>query len=322
MKTLKRLLLIFCVAAVIFASFVSVGAVGFDAEKAYDSVFVIYSGDALGSGFAIGKNCIITNAHVIEEKYDVKVSSYSGDIKEGVVVAMDKNLDIAVIGVKDAGYTPLAVGDVKELVVGSDVYAIGAPKNMDYTLTKGVVSSKERSVGTQKYIQTDAAINSGNSGGPLLNDNGEVVGVNSMKVNDAEGIGLAIPIDTVVKYLKDSGIKTDEKGNVTELTVEEPTQAPSEEDDDKTEEKKPEEPGYAVYILAIVLVLSVILNIVLIIILVSRSRKDKTDNNINNNNYNNYSNYNNYNNNNYNNNNNNNNVDSSERTDFEIDIID
>ena len=79
-KTIKRLLSFFCVAAVIFASFVSVGAVGFDAEKAYDSVFVIYSGDSLGSGFAIGKNCIITNAHVIEDKDDVKVSSYNGDI--------------------------------------------------------------------------------------------------------------------------------------------------------------------------------------------------------------------------------------------------
>lgn len=307
--------------AVILASSVSVGAVGFDAEKAYDSVFVIYSGDALGSGFAIGRNCIITNAHVIEDKTDVKVSSYNGKTQGGVVMAMDENLDLAVIGVKDAEYTPFAVGDTKKLVVGSDVYAIGAPKNMDYTLTKGVVSSKERAVGTQKYIQTDAAINSGNSGGPLLNDDGEVVGVNSRKVTDAEGIGLAIPVDTVEQYLKDSDIETDDKGNVKELAVEEATEATTAADDDSNNPQKPAAPPYVVYVLAIALVLSVALNIVLIVLLVTKNRKNKNnDNNFNSGNYNNYD-SNNYNSS-YNNNYNNDNIDSSERTDFEIDIMD
>jgi len=85
---------------------------------------------------------------------------------------------------------------------------------MTYTLTKGTLSAKDRVIGNYTYIQLDAALNSGNSGGPLLTDSGAVIGVNSMKLNDSEGIGLAIPMTTVCAYLSSIGIDVDTNGNV------------------------------------------------------------------------------------------------------------
>lgn len=98
------------------------------------------------------------------------------------VVAMDTTIDIAVLATNETTFTPLQTAGLSELNLGDDVYAIGAPNSLSYTLTKGVISSKERKVGSQSFIQTDAAINTGNSGGPLLNDAGKVIGVNSYKI--------------------------------------------------------------------------------------------------------------------------------------------
>ena len=98
--------------------------------------------------------------------------------------------------------------------VGSDVYAIGAPESLAYTLTRGVLSAKDRKVGGRAYLQFDAAINSGNSGGPLLNDAGQVIGVITLKIDNAEGIGMAIPMSSVRDYLRFNGIEVDAVGNV------------------------------------------------------------------------------------------------------------
>jgi len=98
---------------------------------------------------------------------------------------------------------------------------------MDYTLTKGVLSAKDRRLGPNRYLQIDAAINSGNSGGPLLNDSGEVIGVNTLKITNSEGIGLAIPMTAVAGFLELSGIVIDNEGNVSGLTKEPYPQAES-----------------------------------------------------------------------------------------------
>ncbi len=95
---------------------------------------------------------------------------------------------------------------------GDDIYAIGAPKGMAYTLTKGSVSAKERMIGKDPCIQIDAPINQGNSGDPLLNDAGEVLGMNTMKMSDSEGIGLAIPISRICDYLSSIGIALSNSG--------------------------------------------------------------------------------------------------------------
>ena len=293
MKTLKRIAIFLFVLAMILASSIPAYAIGFDTEKVYNSVFVVYSGSSMGSGFAIGENCIITNAHVINNQYDVRIETYSGEIKRAFIVSMDERIDIAVIGVPDGSFTPLHVADLSAVNVGDDVYAIGAPNSLAFTLTKGVVSSKERFVSRQKYIQTDAAINTGNSGGPLLNDAGEVIGVNSYKMSDSEGIGLAIPIDVVVSFLETGEIELNESGNVIEPIVEEP-QADLPASEPPNDEDAIEKPSSIVtLVLAICLGIAVGLNIALIIILVFQKKKNqyvKTD--------------------------------PSERTDFDIEILD
>lgn len=214
MKTIKMLITCVVVVAVLFASTFYVGAIGFEAEQAYESVFVIYSGTSLGSGFAIGSNCIITNAHVIDNPRSITVATYGGQEYRATVLGIDEYADIAVLVVADATFPILEVADLSQMKTGDDIYAIGAPKGMAYTLTKGGISAKERQVANQSYIQIDAPINEGNSGGPLLNDAGRVLGVNTLKMSDSEGIGLAIPITRVCDYLAQLGVELDKNGNV------------------------------------------------------------------------------------------------------------
>lgn len=277
MKLQKVLLSLICVVAVLLALPLSASAIGFAAEEKYNSVFVVTSGNSLGSGFAVGENCIVTNAHVLDNPTNFVLTTYAGETHKAYLVGYDQDKDIAVLGVKDAKFTPLTFADYKSLNTGDDVYAIGAPKSMAYTLTKGVISAKERKIGKYTYIQTDAAINEGNSGGPLLNDVGNVIGINTLKMSDSEGIGLAIPMTVVSDFLKSLNIELDENGNVAETIVQENKdegkEKPSNKDEDK-EQEKPINTPLVVTILAIALCGSVAGNIVLVILLVFQKRKN------------------------------------------------
>lgn len=214
MKPVRVLLSLLMVAAVLFASASSVSAIGFDAEKAYESVFVVYSGTSLGSGFAIGKNCVITNAHVIADPNNIAIMTYDGTEYAASLLGINEDEDIAVLVIEKATFPYLTMANLSAVKIGDDIYTIGAPKGMPYTLTKGTISAKERIIREKSYIQIDAAINEGNSGGPLLNDSGEVLGMNTLKMTDSEGIGLSIPTDRIENYLKSLDIETDEKGNI------------------------------------------------------------------------------------------------------------
>lgn len=279
MKLQKVLLSIICVVAVLLALPLSASAIEFTAEEKYNSVFVVTSGNSLGSGFAVGENCIVTNAHVLDNPNNIVLTTYAGETHTAYLVGYDQDKDIAVLGVKDAKFTPLTIADYKTLNTGDDVYAIGAPKSMAYTLTKGVISAKEREIGKYKYIQTDAAINEGNSGGPLLNDAGNVIGINTLKMSDSEGIGLAIPMTVVSDFLKSLNIELDGNGNVSETIVQETTDEgkvnPSEkdEDNDKNNNDVVKTP-LVVTVLLIALCVSVAGNIILIISLVFQKRKN------------------------------------------------
>ena len=213
-KPVRVLLSLLMVAAVLFASASSVSAIGFDAEKAYESVFVVYSGTSLGSGFAIGENCVITNAHVIADPNNIAIVTYDGTEYAASLFGINEDEDIAVLVIENATFPYLMMANLSAVKIGDDIYTIGAPKGMAYTLTKGTISAKERIIREKSYIQIDAAINEGNSGGPLLNDSGEVLGMNTLKMTDSEGIGLSIPTDRIENYLKSLGIETDEKGNI------------------------------------------------------------------------------------------------------------
>lgn len=272
---------------------ISVFALGFETEEIYNSVFVIHSGQSLGSGFAVGKNYIVTNAHVIDDVENVKVESYNGEIQDGTIVSIDNSLDIAVIGISGASFVPLEIADLQKISVGDNVYAIGAPNSLAYTLTKGIVSSKDRAAGGQKYIQTDAAINSGNSGGPLLNDDGAVVGVNSYKLSHSEGIGLAIPISTVVSFLENKKINVNDNYTESKNDNQPESQYINEKSTVDEIESTNSQPPAPMIALAVGLTVSVLLNIILIIVLMYRKKKNVYSK-----------------------------IDASERTDFDIEILD
>jgi serine protease Do len=264
--------------AILFAPSICAHAIGFKVEDTYQSIFVIYSGDSLGSGFAVGTNCIVSNAHVIEDQKDITIATYSGDKYPANIVAIDKGLDIVILEVDNQTFPYLPVGDYHDTAIGEDVYTIGAPNSMAYTLTKGVLSAKDRVVGRHKYIQIDAAVNSGNSGGPLLNDAGRVIGVNTLKVSDSEGIGLSIPMTDVCDFIRQQGIELNENGNVVGSVAKSLAQSSDESSTPAMTSPSADKPRAQTTaktsVLLIMLCASLLLNIVLIILLFQKKKKD------------------------------------------------
>jgi serine protease Do len=175
-----------------------------------------------GSGFFISADGFaLTNNHVVEgaEKIEVRLSADDNSRLPAKVIGRDPSTDLAVIKVEGKGpFVPLSLGDSESLRVGDWVMAVGNPLNMPHTVTAGVVSAKGRQLGLspettsfENFIQTDAAINFGNSGGPLVNLRGEVVGINSAINAAGQNIGFAIPVNTVKSVLQ----QLKEKGKVT-----------------------------------------------------------------------------------------------------------
>ena len=169
---------------------------------------------AIGTGTGIimsEDGYIITNAHVIEDGNQIMVTLNDGTEYQAQVVGSDSKVDIAVIKVEATGLTAGNFGDSDSLVHGEPAIVIGNPLGMDFagTITDGIISSTSREVKIDNYImnllQTNAAVNPGNSGGPLINCRGEIVGVVSAKisVDDVEGIGFAIPINTALNVAND-----------------------------------------------------------------------------------------------------------------------
>lgn len=172
------------------------------------------SGEGMGSGFIINEEgYILTNYHVISTAKEITVTLSDNTEVSATVVNYDAEKDIAMIKLKEGTKVPAIaeLGDSDEVYPGAEVIAIGTPlsKNFAQTLTKGVISGSNRTIDGQSgtsvnLIQTDAAINPGNSGGPLVNTKGQVIGINSMKIDsealgttNIEGIGFAIPINEV-----------------------------------------------------------------------------------------------------------------------------
>ena len=204
-------------------------------EKLYDAVVVVgaYKNGVLasnGTGFVYDedeKNAyILTNSHVVDGATSVKVKFTDNTIENVEVVGNDSYSDIAVLKIdKDKVLKIAELGQVENSRVGDTVFAIGAPLDDEYswTVTRGILSGKDRLVDVStsnsttadwvmSVIQTDAAINSGNSGGPLANSNGEVIGITNMKLvsDGVEGIGFAIPIGDAIEYARELR----EKGNI------------------------------------------------------------------------------------------------------------
>ena len=167
---------------------------------------------ASGSGFIISDDgYILTNFHVIEDSDSISVAMYNGDSYDATLIGYDESNDIAVLKIDAEGLAPVILGDSDNLNVGDSVVAIGNPLGeLTFTLTAGAISAKDREVTfsnntTMNLLQTDCAINSGNSGGALFNLYGEVIGVTNAKYGTSSGssasidnIGFAIPINSVM----------------------------------------------------------------------------------------------------------------------------
>ena len=193
----------------------------FDVERLYErespGVVTVISGDGLGSGFVIsGDGEVLTNAHVvttgtgsrIRPSSQVYVKFADGNQVPAKIVGFDPNADVALLRISPAGLTlrPLPLGSTANLRVGAPVAAIGSPFGEEQSLSVGVVSATQRSIDSltgfkiEGAIQTDAAINHGNSGGPLLDASGRVLGINSQietSSGEGAGVGFAVPIDAV-----------------------------------------------------------------------------------------------------------------------------
>jgi serine protease Do len=171
---------------------------------------------SLGSGFILSEDgYIATNNHVVEKADEITVTIGQDQEYRAKPVGSDPKTDVALIKIEPKEKLPtLTLGDSDQLQVGEIVVAIGNPFGLSHTVTQGIVSAKERTIGFGQYdnfIQTDASINPGNSGGPLLNLKAEVVGINTAIVATGQGIGFAIPINlakNILTQLRDKGSVT------------------------------------------------------------------------------------------------------------------
>jgi serine protease Do len=176
----------------------------------------------LGTGVIVSDNgYIVTNWHLAGNKYSsCYVTLEDGTVYNGNTVWADSDLDLAIVKIATKGLKYMALGDSEHIRVGDEVYAIGNPIGIEFqrTVTSGIISGLNRTIkieekNTYSYmedlIQTDASINQGNSGGPLINRKGEVIGINSVKIESAEGIGFAVPIN-IIKPIIESFTSKDE----------------------------------------------------------------------------------------------------------------
>ena len=169
----------------------------------------------LGSGIILTENgYILTNQHVVGNKYsNCYVTLENGSSYNGSVIWADNNIDLAIIKIIANDLDYIKLGDSDNISLAEEVYAIGNPIGIEFqrTVTKGIVSGINRTIKLKEnekesymedLIQTDATINEGNSGGPLVNEKGELIGINTVKITDAEGIGFAVPINIVKPILE------------------------------------------------------------------------------------------------------------------------
>jgi serine protease Do len=186
------------------------------AEGAYPSIVLICAKTTdtyrHGTGFFIrADGYIATNYHILKDAVSIEVSLYSGKKVGARLVGYDESEDLAVLKISGISYPVLPIGNSDLVRVGERAIAIGHPSgpDADWTTTQGIVSAVNRKIAVQDgdstktatFIQTDAPVNQGNSGGVLLNDRGKVIGIVNRKLTETEGIGFAIPINHAIPVL-------------------------------------------------------------------------------------------------------------------------
>jgi serine protease Do len=178
-----------------------------------EAVVQVRTPSGLGSGFVINEDgFLMTNFHVIEGETQISVEVYhqrGGEFermsyKQVRIVAINKFDDLALLKIEDKDapkFKYVTLGSADATAVGESVFAIGSPLGLERTVTEGILSTKTRQLQGELYLQTTAQINPGNSGGPLFNMSGEVIGITNMKITFGEGLGFAIPVESIKYFL-------------------------------------------------------------------------------------------------------------------------
>ncbi len=192
------------------------GVVAITSDKELETQYGVMIGHSAGSGFIISEDgYVVTNEHVIHDTNNIKIVLNDGSSQSAELVGSDPLNDIAVLKMEGSGYKPVELGSSADLQVGELAVAIGNPSgNLSGTVTAGIISALEREINVQGLqmvlLQTDTAINEGNSGGALFNSRGQVIGINTAKLSMSEsgksvyeGLGFAIPIDTAKPIIDD-----------------------------------------------------------------------------------------------------------------------
>lgn len=169
-------------------------------EDVIKGVVTIRTDSSAGTGFIIEDNgYIVTNFHVLQNSDSVEVQTFDGKPYEASIIGVDEETDIALIKIQRLNSDKLTFAGLDEVQIGEKVIAIGNPLGLEFTVTEGIISALNRRGpnGLENYLQTDVVLNPGNSGGPLINKEGKVVGINNFKIGGAEGLGFALESNVV-----------------------------------------------------------------------------------------------------------------------------
>ncbi|MGC9309372.1 MAG: S1C family serine protease [Candidatus Nanoarchaeia archaeon] len=173
-------------------------------EQVIPGVVSIRTDVSQGSGFFLDDGFIVTNAHVLSGASLANIYTYEGEIYPASLIGYDVEMDLALLRIKEE-FAALDIGDSDDVRLGEKVIAIGNPLGLSFTTTEGIISARDREGANNLpyYFQTDVALNPGNSGGPLINTQGEVIGINNFKIVDADNVGFALEINPAIETLNE-----------------------------------------------------------------------------------------------------------------------
>jgi len=174
-------------------------------EDAIKSVVTIKTDVSQGTGFIVESNgYVVTNAHVMEGATAAGIITYDGTMHNVALIGADTEMDVALLKI-EGNYQILRLYNSDNIQVGEKVIAIGNPLGLQFSVSEGIVSATHRlgANGLYAYVQTDAALNPGNSGGPLINTKGEVIGINNFKIGSGESLGFALESNYVKEVVND-----------------------------------------------------------------------------------------------------------------------
>ena len=176
-------------------------------EQVSESLLTVKSGDQVGAGFIVSpEGQALTSAHLVGEAEQVSVTLRNDEEITATVTQRDEAGDLALLDLGVENLPAVRFAASAELKQGARVAVLGAPLGLEGSVTEGIVSAVGREMGEKQYIQIDAALNEGNSGGPVIDEQGRVVGVATAMMAEAENVGFAIPSDEAVTFLQGAGI--------------------------------------------------------------------------------------------------------------------